>query len=254
MKDTISYYFKDIQSFPLLTVEQESELGRRIRNGDEKAREQMIKSNLRLVVKVARVYENMGLPIIDLISEGNIGLMIAVDRFNPDKFDNKFSSYACWLIKNKIRMALLKKSRTVRLPSHIGSKMSQIYKAKGLLEEKLQREPFIEEIAKEVGITEATVRALFDFNSTSSLEVLEEETGYEPQTEDAGNVYDGIQFTETIEKIRENLSELTEKQRTILTMRFGLDGGEAKTLDQIGQVFGVSRERIRQIQDGIFKS
>lgn len=248
MEDITSYYFKDIQSFPLLTVEQEVELARRIRNGDEKAREQMINSNLRLVVKIAKAYENMGLSIMDLISEGNIGLMIAVERFDPDNFDNKFSSYACWHIKSKIRLALLTQSRLIRLPAHIGDELHKVHKTKAELELKFGKEPTQEEIAKEIGIPVYKVKALFDFNSTTSIDEIEEE-GVELASEDGEMAYTKMQEEEAIQELLKKIKRLSGKERKILQMRFGLGGNQAMSLEEIGKVFGVTRERIRQIQE-----
>lgn len=252
-KDTYDRYISDIQSYPLLTREQEIELGKKAYAGDDKAREQMIKGNLRLVIKIAKGFQFMGLPFLDLVSEGNIGLMRAVERYNPNEFDSKFSSYASWLIKAEMRKALLSKSRMIRLPSHVGQKMSRIYRAKDVLTTKLQREPHHDEIAKEAQTTEATVKALFDFNKTSSIEEIEEEDGLEIAIDTNESVCNKIQISETISEMMANASELPEREQTVLIMRFGLNGDNEKTLAQIGTELGVSRERIRQLQNSALK-
>ena len=253
MENALSIYFNEITDIPVLTKEQEKELGFKIKEGDEEAREKMIRSNLKLVVKIARAYENMGLPLLDLISEGNIGLIAAAEKFDPEKYDNKFSSYACWLIKNKIRPALLNKSRTIRLPSYIGSQMSRIYRTKEDLFLKLQREPSVAEIAKEIGMSEESVNALFEFNSTTSLEELSS-GGFEPVEESKENeISEGLEFSEVSSKIKQLVSELSERDSTIISFRFGLNGNPVLSLAQVGEKFGVSRERIRQIQNQVFK-
>ena len=253
MKDTLQLYLDDIGSAPLLNREQEVELGKKAQAGDEKARDLMIRSNLRLVVSIARKFENMGLPFMDLISEGNIGLMKAVDRFNPEGFDNKFSTYAVWWIKSRIRTALLSKSRIVRLPCYIGRRLVDILKAKTDLEEKLGRPPFEDEIAKEVGVSEETVKALFDFNTSSSLEAMSE------NGEDIaiGSDFDGetgkIERSDMASRMFEKIDLLKEKEKVVLTLRFGLDGKDPLTLKQVGKKLRMTGENIRLIQEKAIK-
>ncbi|MCK9434459.1 MAG: RNA polymerase sigma factor RpoD/SigA [Candidatus Cloacimonetes bacterium] len=250
MKDPFQLYLDDISSVPLLNREQEVELGKKTQAGDSKARDHMIRANLRLVVSVARKFENMGLPFMDLISEGNIGLMKAVDKFDPDKFDNKFSTYAVWWIKSRIRIALLSKSRTVRLPCHIGRRLVDILKAKTDLEEKFGRPPFDDEIAKEIGVSEATVKALFDFNTSSSLEAMAE-NGEDVYESDRG--YAEIEKSDMSSRMFEKIKELKEREQTILILRFGLDGNDPLNLGQIGKKLGMTGENARQIQEKALK-
>ena len=209
-KDIYDRYLLDIQSFPLLSREQEIELGKKAHAGDIKARDQMVKSNLRLVIKIAKGFESMGLPFLDLVSEGNIGLVRAVERYNPNEFDNKFSSYAAWLIKAEIRKALLTKSRMIRLPSHVGDKLHKIYKAKSELEIKLEREPTAEEISQELGISLYKINALFDFNSTTSLEEIEE-AGVELASENCEMAYSKINTEEAIQELHKKSNDFLQE-------------------------------------------
>ena len=253
LKDTLQLYLDDIGSAPLLNREQEVELGKKAQAGDEKARDLMIRSNLRLVVSIARKFENMGLPFMDLISEGNIGLMKAVDRFNPEGFDNKFSTYAVWWIKSRIRIALLSKSRTVRLPCYIGRRLVDILKAKTDLEEKLGRPPFEDEIAKEVGVSEETVKALFDFNTSSSLEAMSENGEDIAIESDFDGETGKIERSDMASRMFEKIDLLKEKEKVVLTLRFGLDGKDPLTLKQVGKKLRMTGENIRLIQEKAIK-
>jgi RNA polymerase primary sigma factor len=238
-----------------LSPKEEIELAKRIQKGDEQAREHMIKANLRLVVKIARDYEGLGLPLLDLINEGNIGLMKGVERFNPAK-GAKLSTYAALWIKQAIRRALGNQSKTIRLPVHVVDKMAHIRVAERKLREELGREATDEEVAAEMGFSLRQVK-------------LYREAGKAPVSLDAplGDGEDGKQVAEIVadpnavgaydqmvkqgdtELLQEVLETLTERERTILTMRFGLDGDSPKTLEQVGAHYSLTRERIRQIQE-----
>lgn len=253
--DNLQLYLREIGQVRLLTPEEEIELAKRIQKGDEQAREQMIKANLRLVVKIARDYEGLGLPLLDLINEGNIGLMKGVERFNPAK-GAKLSTYAALWIKQAIRRALGNQSKTIRLPVHVADKMAHIRLAERKLREALGREATDEELAEEMGFSLRQVK-------------LYREAGKAPVSLDApiGDGEDGKQVAEIVadpnalgayeqmvkkgdvELLQEVLGTLSEREKTILTMRFGLEGGSPKTLEEVGEHYGLTRERIRQIQE-----
>lgn len=251
MKDILQAYFDEIATIPLLTREQEVEFGKRSIAGDQKAKDLIINANLRLVVAIAKNYKNMGLPFLDLISEGNIGLMMAVDRFDPNKFKNKFSTHASWWIRKNIRKALLDKSRIVRLPAHIGRRMNHILTAQAELENTLGRAPKTTEIAKKIGASNASVKSLFDFNSSYSLESMAE-GGYDIASESRENdVYESAERSDLIERMHEVIFKLSETEQKILSWRFRLNGEEVLTLAQIGKKIGLSGERVRQMLEEI---
>ncbi len=253
--DNLQLYLREIGQVQLLTPAEEIVLAKRIQKGDEQAREQMIKANLRLVVKIARDYEGLGLPLLDLINEGNIGLMKGVERFNPAK-GAKLSTYAALWIKQAIRRALGNQSKTIRLPVHVVDKMAHIRLAERKLREALGREASDEEIAAEMGFNLRQVK-------------LYREAGKAPVSLDApmGDGEEGKQVAEVVadpnavaaydqlvkqgdaELLKEVLGTLTDRERTILNMRFGLEGDSPKTLEQVGEHYGLTRERIRQIQE-----
>jgi RNA polymerase primary sigma factor len=246
-------YLREIGQVPLLRPEEESALAKRIQAGDEAARELMIKANLRLVVKIARDYEEFGLPLLDLINEGNIGLMKAVERFDPEK-GAKLSTYAAWWIKQAIRRALSNQSKTIRLPVHVGDKLLHLRRAAAKLEEELGREPTNEELAEEVDMTSARVSALRSAAlAPGSLDAPQGDDGRslaETVGDDrTGTPYDHLESKTTLDMLRQMLTTLPDRQRTILSYRFGLDGEPEKTLEEVGTRFGVTRERIRQLQN-----
>ena len=247
-------YLQEIGQTKLLTREEETALARRVQKGDEKAREHMIKANLRLVVKIARDYENFGLPLLDLINEGNIGLMRAVEKFDPDK-GAKLSTYAAWWIKQSIRRALSDQSKTIRIPVHATDKLLHIRRIALKLEEELGREATDEEIGAELDIPAKQVRQLLqasirpasldaplgDDDSNRISDVIADERASTP--------YDHLEEKTNVDLIHEVIGILDPRETTILRYRFGLDGGGEKTLEEVGQKFGVTRERIRQIQN-----
>jgi len=247
-------YLREIGKVPLLTVEEENELAARIKKGDKKAREHMIKANLRLVVKIARDYEGIGLPLLDLISEGNIGLMKAVERFDPAK-GGKLSTYGSWWIKQSIKRALANQSKTIRLPVHLVDKISRMRRVALKLQEELGREPTDEELADELGTTpgrvaqmrQASIRPasldapIGDDDSNNYSEIV--------QDENAATPYKQLENKTVTRMLQEMVTTLDPREQTILRYRFGLDGGSEKTLEEVGVKFGVTRERVRQIQN-----
>jgi RNA polymerase primary sigma factor len=250
----IRLYLREIGQVKLLTPQEEIELAARIKKGDKKAREHMIKANLRLVVKIARDYEGIGLPLLDLISEGNIGLMKAVERFDPAK-GGKLSTYGSWWIKQSIKRALANQSKTIRLPVHLVDKISKMRRTAMKLQEEFGREPTDEELSAELGTTAARVAQMRtasirpasldapvgDDDSNSFSEIVEDDRAVNPYEELEDKTVTGM--------LQDMVKHLDHREATILRYRFGLDGGNEKTLEEVGEKFGVTRERIRQIQN-----
>jgi RNA polymerase primary sigma factor len=247
-------YLREIGQTPLITPKQEVELAKQIQAGDEAARERMIKANLRLVVKIAREYEDYGVPLLDLINEGNIGLMRAVERFDPAK-GAKLSTYAAWWIKQAIRRALSNQSKTIRLPVHVGDKLLHIRRASAKLEEDLGREPTLEELAAEVDMAPhklATLRTAAIPPSSLDAPVGDDDGKRFDEfvgDDKADTPYAQLEDKTTTSMLRELVASLPEREQTILRFRFGLDGEGERTLEEVGRRFGVTRERIRQIQN-----
>lgn len=251
--DAIKLYLKDIQKTRLLTAADERELAEKIARGDEAARARMIESNLRLVVKLAKRYMNRGLPFLDLIEEGNIGLIKAVEKFQVSK-GCRFSTYATWWIRQSIERALVNQSRTIRLPVHVADDINKLLKVSRELVQVFNREPSEEEIADAMGVNIAHVRKMMVLvKKTYSIEhPMGENDDYSLiDTVEDKNLSDPASMIEDIDRfchILDLMTDLTETEREILVMRFGLDDREPETLDTIGQIFGVTRERIRQIE------
>jgi RNA polymerase primary sigma factor len=250
----LTLYMREVGQVRLLTADEEIELARKIKKGNAKAREMMIRANLRLVVKIAREYENLGLPLLDLISEGNIGLMSAVERFDPSK-GAKLSTYSSWWIKQAIRRALANQSKTIRLPVHMVDKIYNMKKTSMKLQEVLGREPTDQELAAELGIT---VRQVNDMRASAirpaSLDAPlgDDESGHLGdivRDETATDPYEHLEektFTHLLDSL---VGRLQPREAAILRYRFGLDGGPERTLEEVGEKFGVTRERIRQLQN-----
>ena len=247
-------YMREIMKTDLITPEKEIELADRISKGDGKAREHLIKANLRLVVKIARDYSDYGLPLADLISEGNIGLMKAVDKFDPEK-GGKLSTYAAWWIKQSIKRALSNQSKTIRLPVHMIDKLAKVRRISALLSEDLGRLPTNEELSEELGIPlkklvllkQYAMRPvsldapLGDDDGTHLGEVVQDEKAVDPSmTLENSNLHG---------ELDELLDSLDEREAHIIDHRFGLNGKKPLTLEEISRDFGVSRDRIRQVQN-----
>ncbi|MCH1503319.1 RNA polymerase sigma factor RpoD/SigA [Verrucomicrobiales bacterium] len=250
----IKIYLREIGKTALLTPQQEIELADRIKNGDMEARAHMIRANLRLVVKIAQDYANYGLPLLDLISEGNIGLMKAVERFDPNK-GGKLSTYAAWWIKQSIKRALANQSKTIRLPVHMVDKISKMRRVAMSMSEELGREPTDDELAEEIGIDRGKLSQLkaaslrpasldapiSDDDSTEFGEIVGDDTADTP--------LDLLSHKNMHGQLEGLLSVLDDRERSIIDARFGLNGQKPKTLEEVGQEFGVTRERIRQLQN-----
>ncbi len=251
--DAIKLYLKEIQKTTLLTAEDERELARRISQGDMAARDRMIESNLRLVVKIAKRYMNRGLPFLDLIEEGNMGLIKAVERFKLSK-ECRFSTYATWWIRQSIERALVNQSRTIRLPVHVSDDINKFIKISRELVHRVNREPQVKEVAEAMGVEPAYIRRLMvlvkktysiehpmgENNDYSLIDTIEDTTSIDPSSL--------IEDLDKFSQVQEWLESLSESEREILSLRFGLEDREPQTLDTIGQRFGVTRERIRQIE------
>ncbi len=251
--DAVKLYLRDIHKSVLLNAAEERELARRIAAGDQAARDRMIESNLRLVVKIAKRYMNRGLPLLDLIEEGNLGLIKAVERFKLDK-ECRFSTYATWWIRQSIERALVNQGRTVRLPVHVSDGINRLLKVSRTLMQELNREPQVKEVAEAMGTDAAQVRRLMmllkrtysfehplgDNSDYSLMDTIEDTSGVSP-----------AELSEWLNKYRmvaRHFAALSAAEQEILILRFGLDDREPQTLDVIGRRFGVTRERIRQIE------
>jgi RNA polymerase primary sigma factor len=254
-RGSLSIYLREIAAVPLLKPEEEKELARRIKKGDQQARSHMIRANLRLVVKIAHDYMNLGLPIQDLISEGNMGLMKAVERFDETK-GVKLSTYAAWWIKQAMKRALANQSKTIRLPVHVVDKLSRIRRTASHLSEILGREPTDHEISEELGMPEHKVSELKTISLRPSS--LDAPLGEDNDAASLGEIVADEGSVDPSESLRDKalqndllevLEELDHREREILKARFGLDGSEPMTLEMIGEKFKVTRERIRQIQN-----
>lgn len=253
LDDPVKIYLRDIQRTPLLNAEDEKVLARKVEQGDRAARNKMIESNLRLVVKIAKRYLNRGLPFLDLIEEGNLGLMKAVERFSLEK-ECRFSTYATWWIRQSIERALVNQSRTIRLPVHVSDDISRMLKVSRQLSQELHREPSVQELAETMQIKPLHVRRLMillkrtcsidtpigDGNDFFLVDTLEDSSAVSPS--------ELLENINRYELIAEHFDKLSESEKTILGLRFGLDDQDPQTLDTIGQSFGVTRERIRQIE------
>jgi len=256
--DSLQLFLKDIGKVDLLTAAQEVELAKRIERGDHRAKQEMIEANLRLVVSIAKRYRNQGLPFLDLIQEGTIGLVRAAEKFDYRK-GFKFSTYATWWIRQAVARALADKARTIRMPVHVVEKLNKIVRTERTLRAKLGREPLCEEIGLELDLSADEVEQIR--RSAQTPVSLEKPVGDEEESEFGHFITDENQELpdeaadtsmrkETLERI---LSKLAPRERRVLELRYGLDGQHPCTLDEVGRTFNVTRERIRQIENQSLK-
>lgn len=251
--DATRLYLKEIEYESLLTPEEEVIYGRLARDGDPEGRHKMIVCNLRLVVKIARRYMNRGLTLADLIEEGNIGLMRAVEKFDPER-GFRFSTYATWWIRQTIERGLMNQTRTIRLPIHVTKELNAYLRHCRELTQQLQREPHVEEVAAHMDKPLEDVERLLDLSERATsldlpvgreqdrpiMELLADESIQEPEQAMQSQAVEGL--------VESWLDELDEKQQTVIVQRFGLHGYEMNTLEEVGRELGVTRERVRQIQ------
>ena len=253
LDDPVRMYLKEIGHVPLLTAEEEVELARRMEAGDEEARHRLEEANLRLVVSIAKRYVGRGMLFLDLIQEGNLGLLKAVEKFDYSK-GYKFSTYATWWIRQAITRAIADQARTIRIPVHMVETINKLVRiSRGLLQE-LGRDPRPEEIAKEMGISVTRVHEIMKIaQEPVSLEtpIGEEEDSHLGdfiEDEAAPAPAEAASFMLLREQLEEVLETLTDREKNVLRLRFGLEDGRSRTLEEVGQSFGVTRERIRQIE------
>jgi RNA polymerase primary sigma factor len=254
-RSNLQLYLQEIGKTPLLKIEEEVALAKRIQKGDKAARDHMISANLRLVVKIAMDYKDFGLPLLDLISEGNIGLIKAVERFDPTK-GGKLSTYAAWWIKQSIKRALANQSKTIRLPVHLVDKISKLRRCAMALTEELGREPTDEEIAIELQIPTARVAHLKSVSTRPTS--LDAPIGNDGDSSSFGEIVSDENALSPFENLREKnkksdlsemIADLEPREAEIIKWRFGLDGYDELTLEEVGQKFRVTRERVRQLQN-----
>ncbi len=256
--DSLQLFLKDIGKVRLLTAQEEVDLARRIERGDLDAKQKMVESNLRLVVSIAKNYRNQGLPFLDLIQEGTLGLVRAAEKFDYRK-GFKFSTYATWWIRQAIARALADKARTIRIPVHVVEKLNKIGRAERKLVTELGREPTAEEIADVTGIEPEEVDSIK--RSAQAPVSLEKPVGDEEESEfgqfiadeRAESPYERAAEILTKEALREALENLSYRERRVLELRYGLGGEHPRTLDEVGRTFNVTRERIRQIENQSLK-
>ncbi|HHT48730.1 MAG TPA: RNA polymerase sigma factor RpoD [Firmicutes bacterium] len=253
LDDPVRMYLKEIGRVPLLSPEDELELAQRAKNGDENAKRRLAEANLRLVVSIAKRYVGRGMLFLDLIQEGNLGLIKAVEKFDYHK-GFKFSTYATWWIRQAITRAIADQARTIRIPVHMVETINKLIRVSRQLLQTLGREPSAEEIAAEMGMSVERVREIIKIaQEPVSLEtpIGEEEDSHLGdfiEDQDAPAPADAASFRLLKEQLEEVLDTLTSREEKVLRLRFGLEDGRARTLEEVGQVFGVTRERIRQIE------
>ena len=253
ISDPVRMYLKEIGRINLLSSDEEFEYAKLAEQGDEYAKNMLAESNLRLVVSIAKRYVGRGMLFLDLIQEGNIGLMKAVDKFDPSK-GYKFSTYATWWIRQAITRAIADQARTIRIPVHMVETINKLARVQRQLTQELNREPTDEELAKKIGISVEKVREVYKISQDPVS--LETPIGEEDDSHLGDFIKDERTMSPeeyaTIEMLKEELSgvllTLTEREEKVLRLRFGLDDGQCRTLEEVGQVFNVTRERIRQIE------
>ncbi|HUD10466.1 MAG TPA: RNA polymerase sigma factor RpoD [Candidatus Saccharimonadales bacterium] len=252
--DSVRLYLREIGKIPLLSAEEELTLAKKVVSGDKRAKDQMAEANMRLVVSIAKRYVGRGLDLLDLIQEGNTGLLRAVEKFDPDK-GFKFSTYATWWIRQAITRAIADQARTIRIPVHMVETINKLLRTQRRLTQELNREPTNEEIAKEMEIdidkVEHIMKIKQDISSLdASIRDDEEESVLADFIEDEDTITPEESATGQLlkEQVKDMLSALTEREQKIIKLRFGLEDGKQHTLEEVGQEFAVTRERIRQIE------
>ena len=253
MSDPVRMYLKEIGRVKLLTAQQEVSLAKRIERGDIKAKHELTEANLRLVVSIAKRYHTDGMSFLDLIQEGNLGLIRAVEKFDYRK-GHKFSTYATWWIRQAITRAIADKARTIRIPVHMVEKINKLIRVQRQLLQNMGREPAPEEIAAEMGMSEAEIREILRISQTTvSLETPigeeeDSELGDFIEDEDAVRAFDAVASQLEKDGVNEALAMLPYRERKVIELRFGLKGEHPRTLEEVAKRFGVTRERIRQIE------
>ena len=254
--DSVRLYLREIGKIPLLSQEEEMKLARRIVKGDKKAKDKMVEANMRLVVSIAKRYSGRGLDLLDLIQEGNTGLLRAVEKFDPDK-GFKCSTYATWWIRQAITRAIADQARTIRIPVHMVETINKVLRATRKLTQELNREPTVEEIAKEMDMEPEKVEYVMKIKQ--DIASLDQSVGRDGDDEDSV-LGDFVEDEERIspedsaanqilkEQLAEIISTLSEREQKIIKLRFGIGGGRSHTLEEVGAEFSVTRERIRQIE------
>lgn len=254
----LSMYLRDIEKIPLLDRDEELDLALKAKNGDSKARERLVNGNLRFVVSIAKQFQNRGLPLIDLISEGNIGLLTAIDKFEPEK-GYHFISYAVWWIRQSILKAIGEKSRMIRLPMNKSADLIQVLHAKSEIEKVGSDDATIEQIAEQCGMEAQDVLELMQMSrDVSSLDApvnREEDTSFGDFIESDGPRPEEIVMDKNMkESVNRILETLPEKERGIIKLRFGLDNQDAMSLKEVGEIYNLTKERIRQIEKKVLNN
>jgi len=253
--DPIRSYLKDIRSIPLLTAKEEIQLAKRIRRGDLKAKRQMTLSNLRLVINIAKRYSHLGVPLLDLIEEGNLGLMKAVTKYNPNK-GFRFSTYGAWWIRQYVTRAIANQGKTVRIPVYMTEIISKFKRTTEELTQKLGRRPFVNELARRMRLPVERIERLQELVTSAQMTSLETPVGEEGETEmidllqdESGHTPqdDITQFLQH-ERIIALLSKMNEREQRVLILRYGLEDGISRTLGETAKFFNITRERVRQIE------
>jgi RNA polymerase primary sigma factor len=253
VQNPLETYLREINETKLLTAQDEKDLSYRISAGDHSARDRMVRANLRLVVNIARGYSNKGLPLQDLIEEGNLGLLRAVEGFDPE-MNTRFSTYASYWIKQSIKRALINSGKTIRIPAYMVELLTKWRRANAKLADALGRTPTVEEVARELELPAKKLRIvkkaiqLYNTSPQSGADDAGWSMGELVPDERAKAPDDELLETDNLKHVRRMLSEMEPREATILKMRFGLDDGEPKTLKEIGEALGLTRERVRQIE------
>lgn len=251
--DPLKLYIKDIKNIPLLTPVEEQKIARRVKRGDAKARRAMIRANLRLVVNIAKQYSAYGVPFLDLIEEGNLGLMKAVSKFNP-KLGYRFSTYAAWWIRQHVTRALADQGKTVRIPVYMVETLSRFKKVYERLTHRHRRKPKIAEIARAMRMSVDKIKEMMEYDQTiMSLDQTVDEDGEVSMIDTiedpkSMNFEDGVNVVFRNERIRDLLARMSDRERQIIELRFGLRDGEPRTLEETSRHFKITRERVRQIE------